>query len=729
MSRKLLAKAWADLSVGLPLGTLKGAVLAYDIITYPVYLALHRPWNRLQLSSRPKARLIDRQQPSGPWIRAIGSDLPNDHYAYDCHTLDQLFSRAVSVFKDRQCFGCRQILADQLVPQKGVAKPFRKLQLSDYRFYTYDEIDARVQAVARGLQSLGVRHNQRVILFAETRLEWMVTCQALFRLGATLATLYSTLGIDGIVHGLNETEVTHVITSDELLPNLALIADRVPHLNTVIYFEGLRPPPINTLFPETLRQRIRFEPFSSVESLGKSSTNTQPFESPKPESPAVLMYTSGSTGVPKAVIISHKNIVHAVRSFYSIYSILASDDVYCAFLPLAHVLELIAEVAFITIGMSVGYATTLTLTDKSTGLMNGVKGDSTLLRPTIVCAVPLVLERIRKEIADEINSKGRLVRAIFDFIIQYKLYWTQKGFQTPLIDHFVCRQIRQILGGNVRLVAIGSAPLAPETHDFIRACLNVIVLQGYGLTETAASATLMDPMDLSTGTVGPPLEGMYIKLVDWAEGNYRVTDEPNPRGELLIGGNSVTDGYYKKPELTAKTFFEKDGIRWMHTGDIGEIQSDGNILIIDRMEGLIKLQQGEYVSLGKIETELKSCSFVDNICIFASSRHSHVMALVVPNRKRIQRLAKKLQKPNDMSFVDLCRDTDIVESVLSSLQSTGERAGLTKYEIPMKLKLCAEEWIPDSGLVTAALKLKRKQIYHFYSIEIDRMYSKSATRS
>ena len=183
----------------------------------------------------------------------------------------------------------------------------------------------------------------------------------------------------------------------------------------------------------------------------------------------------------------------------------------------------------------------------------------------------------------------------------------------------VFRKIRVLLGGRLRLIATGSAPLAPETHEMMRSVLCVDLLQGYGLTETTASATLSDISDLSVGRVGPPLRGVKIRLVDWNEGNYRLTDKPHPRGEIVVGGANVTRGYFKNPELTRDSYLEEGGVMWFYTGDIGQIDSDGALRIVDRKKDLVKLQFGEYISLGKV-WERSVCQTRDSFVMFRSNR-------------------------------------------------------------------------------------------------------------
>jgi long-chain acyl-CoA synthetase len=181
--------------------------------------------------------------------------------------------------------------------------------------------------------------------------------------------------------------------------------------------------------------------------------------------------------------------------------------------------------------------------DTSAMVKKGCKGDATVLQPTIMASVPLILDRIYKAIREKVGQKGPRFQGIFDWAYNYRLEALRQGEEAPIMDFLIFRKMKAALGGKVMAVFTGGAPLAPECHNFIRVCLGAKVLQGYGLTETTACATIMEvDDDISVGLVGPPNQGMQIKLVNWEEGNYRVTDKPRPRGEIIIGGSSVADG-------------------------------------------------------------------------------------------------------------------------------------------------------------------------------------------
>ena len=208
---------------------------------------------------------------------------------------------------------------------------------------------------------------------------------------------------------------------------------------------------------------------------------------------------------------------------------------------------------------------------------------------------------------------------IFEICYNYKLWWNIRGFQTPLLERLIFRKLRQLLGGRVDMMIVGGAPLAPKTQEFVRTCLDARLVQGYTMTETTCSGTCQILGDLSVGNVGGPMAGMEVRLINWEEGNYRITDKPYPRGELVLGGDPVTRGYYKNIDKTTEDFFTENGKQFFKSGDIGELRDDGSFKLIDRKKDLVKLQLGEYVSLGKVEAQMKTNPLVDNICVYADS--------------------------------------------------------------------------------------------------------------
>ncbi|XP_028517196.1 long-chain-fatty-acid--CoA ligase 4 [Exaiptasia diaphana] len=295
--------------------------------------------------------------------------------------------------------------------------------------------------------------------------------------------------------------------------------------------------------------------------------------------------------------------------------------------------------------------------------------------------------------------------------------------ENTLFLQFIFGKIRNLLGGRVRQMLSGGAPLSADTQSFMNVCFCCPVVQGYGLTETCSGGTICNSWDMTAGRVGPPIPSTEIKLVSWEEGGYTIRDKPHPRGEVVIGGANVTLGYFKNPKKTAEDFeVDRNGQRWFHTGDIGVFHDDGCLQIIDRKKDLVKLQAGEYVSLGKVEAALAQSQYSENVCAYADSLKTYAVCLVVPRPKQLKQLAASMSIPTE-DWNALCSNAAITKAVLKDLQTVGKSAKLEKFEIPQKITLVAEQWTPESELVTAALKLKRNNITSFYHDTLQAMYN------
>lgn len=708
-----LAIIMSKLYIDIALCLIKLVVIAYDVFTLPLYAVLQRPWKYWKNKGLRFGIQLDPGNPGSPCVKAETSRVDR---LLDIRTMDELMRAAFNKFSDRPCLGTRPVLAE--IEEMKDGKVLKKLSLGDYEWITFNNVDCKVNLICRGLMAVGIRPRKYLAVLAETRQEWILTAMACFRLNVPLVTLYATLGEDGIIRALQDTEVSHLVTSYDLMPKIANIVPKTPSLTHVIYMES---PTSKELV--VVPDRVKVVPFSELEKLGKTTKTPSNGVAPTADDIAIIMYTSGATGIPKGVMVTHKNIISTVKglSVNCQEQGGSNNDAYIAYLPLAHIMELLTECLSIGLGAKVGFSSALTLTDKSTGLQPGCPGDATLLQPTVVVCPPLILDRIRKSITEIAASKGPFFARVFEYAVAYKCFWLRLGFNTPILNRLVFNKMRALLGGRFTMVGTGSAPLAVDTDAFIRACLDCCPVGGYGLTETAGSATLKDMDDQSFGRVGSPILGGYVKLVNWDEGDYRVTDKPHPRGEIVVGGDCVTQGYFRNETLTKEYFKKEDGMQWFYTGDIGELYPDGTFSIIDRKKDLLKLQHGEYVSLGKVETELKTCRLVDNICVHGNSYESYLVALVAPNPVQLNKLALQ-EKKNNLSFNELCKDKLITKLVCDAITEHGHRAHLHKTEIPAKVKLCAEDWQPDTGLVTAAYKIRRREIEKFYRNEINEMY-------
>ncbi|XP_040070326.1 long-chain-fatty-acid--CoA ligase 3 [Ixodes scapularis] len=694
-------------------------VTLYDILTLPVYIIVQRPWNYFIKKRQSFGLRLDDDDPGSPYVKA---DISRVDRIGDLRTMDELMRRAVLKYADRPCMGKRELLGEVEDKQNG-GKVIKKLSLGQYQWLSYNEVDTKIDLVSRGFMSLGLRPQECLVILAETRQEWLIAAQACFRVNIRVAALSATSAEQDIIECINKLEATHLLTSCDHMPKVAKIISKMPHLTHVIYMENQ-----GSELSVNLPERVFAFSFPEIEEKGKRADIELWGQTPTEDDIAVIMYTSGSTGVPKGVMITHRNLIATLRGFSASCPDFGqmADDAYIAYLSLSHILELVAECFSLSVGAKIGYSSALTLTDKSRGLQPGTVGGATLLKPAIVLLSPLILNRIRKNIMETVAGKGELFSRFFDYWLNYKTFWLGRGFNTPILNRVVFKEMRSLLGGQFRIIATSSAPLCMKNDVFVRACLDCCPVQVYGLIETANSGALRDVNDTNFGRIGSPSQGCYVKLVNWDEGRYYITDEPRPRGEIVVGGECVTLGYFKDEAATMRCFKEEGGIRWFYTGDIGEIYPDGTICVLDRKENIVRLQDGQYVSLGKIEMELKASPFIENMCVYGSSYHSYLVAFVVPNPTKLHTLAVQEGKGN-LNFNQACRNPAIVRAFTNAVASYGLKANLEKKEIPLKVKLCEEDWQPDTGLVTTDYKIRRRNIQIFYQNDLDEMYGESET--
>ncbi|XP_021724438.1 long chain acyl-CoA synthetase 8-like [Chenopodium quinoa] len=639
-------------------------------------------------------------------------------------TVAALFEQACKKNENHHFLGTRKLI-DKEVIQSSDGRKFEKVHLGDYQWETYGQVFERACNFASGLVKLGHDLDTRVAIFSETRAEWFIALQGCLRQNLTVVTMYASLGEDALIHSLNETQVSTLICDSKQFKKAASILSKLETVKNIIYFEEDNALSDTGIYDDM--DDLNVSSFHEVEKLGKN----HPLEPrlPKKEDIAVVMYTSGSTGLPKGVMMTHGNIVATAAAVMTVVPGLGRDDVYLAYLPLAHVLELEAETIMLASGAAIGYGTTLTLTDTSNKIKKGTKGDVSVLQPTLMAAVPAIIDRVRDGVLKKVEEKGGFVKTLFNIAYKRRLtaveggWFGARGLEKLLWDVIVFRKIQSVLGGRIRFMLCGGAPLSGESQRFINICMGAPIGQGYGLTETCAGAAFSEWDDTTVGRVGPPLPCCYIKLVSWEEGGYTTSDKPMPRGEIVIGGQSVTVGYFKNEDKTREVYkVDERGTRWFYTGDIGRFHPDGCLEIIDRKKDIVKLQHGEYISLGKAEAALMSSNYVENIMVHADPFHNHCVALVVPSHSELEKWAQE-SGIQYKSISELCDHPEAIKEVQASLSKVGKDAKLDKFEIPAKIKLLPDPWTPDSGLVTAALKLKREQLKTKFKDDLEKLYA------
>ncbi|CAN0893343.1 Long chain acyl-CoA synthetase 9, chloroplastic [Linum grandiflorum] len=420
---------------------------------------------------------IDVVGDPGYAIRNSGFPTPLETAWEGVSTLAELFEYACKRHGDKCLLGTRQLISRE-VEVSPDGRSFEKLHLGEYEWLTYAAVFSRVSNFGSGLAHLGHQRDERVAIFADTRAEWFIALQGCFRRNVTVVTIYSSLGEEALCHSLNETEVTTVICGSKELKKLVDINGQLDTVKRLICMDDDIP---SVATPLEQSGRWTINSLSSVEKLGQENPTAATL--PLSADVAVIMYTSGSTGLPKGVMMTHANVLAVVSAVRTIVPRLENKDVYLAYLPLAHILEIAAENIIAGVGSAIGYGSPLTLTDTSSKIKRGTKGDATALKPTVMAAVPAILDRVRDGVRKKVDGKGGLSKFLFDLAYNRRLsavngsWFGAWGLELLLWNLLVFKKVRAVLGGRVRFLLSGGAPLSGDTQRFINICLGLVCFQ------------------------------------------------------------------------------------------------------------------------------------------------------------------------------------------------------------------------------------------------------------
>ncbi|KAG2359860.1 hypothetical protein BDR07DRAFT_1336302 [Suillus spraguei] len=596
-------------------------------------------------------------------------------------------------------------------------KTWKYFQLSDYKYLSYLDVQERVSALARGLIHHQIMKEDVFNIYAQTSANWQLMSHACTTIGTPVATAYDTLGESGLTHSLNEPNCVGIFTNADLLATLKNVLPNTPSVRFIVYDGDAKSSVVDHI--RNIREDMVILSIDELREIGaEQSKESLKERRPSKDDVALIMYTSGTTGAPKGVVLTHGNVIASVGAVHKLLGHhFASDDTFLAYLPLAHILEYIVELILFFVGMKTGYGRVKTLTDAS---VRQCKGDIVTFRPSIMVGVPAVWEQIRKGITGKINSSGSLKKTIFTGAMAAKK--ADVPGLSQLADAVVFNNIKQATGGRLRLALSGGAALSKETQEFLSIAL-VTMLQGYGMTESCGMCAILPPELMQYRSVGLPVPSAEIKLLDVPEAGYKSTNDP-PQGEVCIKGPSVTKGYYKRDDLNNdESIFTKDG--WLRTGDIGQWNADGTLSLIDRIKNLIKLQSGEYIALEQLESTYKSCHLVANICVYANAEAKQPIAIIIPHEANLRHALEAKSIPVDASthLSDLCTNKVVQDLLLKECNTLGKKNNFKSMEILEAVVLTAEEWTPESGLVTAAQKVQRSKVAKKFEKEIKAAYA------
>jgi len=598
-------------------------------------------------------------------------------------------------------------------------------KLGPYRWLSWSEAGTRVAAIGSGLAGLGVAApGDRVGIFAPNCPDWVLCEYAAFRQSLVVVPVYPTCGSGTINTIVRHAGLGVVFCHATLLA--ALLEDLTSNDGGGCVSAAVAPAPIRVIvligngvplpqladLPEKSRSTLaalgaRVVPLAELIAAGTAAP--LPAVPPKPDDPYSIVYTSGCTGEPKGVILSHRNVLSAVETFVAWPSWKGSihEWTYFSYLPLAHVFEREVSCLIIRVGARIGF---------SSGLANLVE-DMGMIRPEFIVGVPRVWKKIADNVASSVAKLSFIKRAVFNLAVSRKMACVRSGV-APWIDWdgLVLHTVAEKLGGRLRFVINGAAAVDPALSLWFQSVFNVVFYQGYGLTETYAAIAVQHLQCCDDKTsVGPPMPGAVVRLVDVPEMGYLSTDTP-PRGEIWLKGPMVAHEYYHNEEATA-TAFKPDG--FFASGDIGKLNPDGTITIIDRKKNLFKLAQGEYIALEYIETVYARCKDVAQIWIWGDPLSNFLLAIVVPNID-VVRAEMKAAGVADLpeSAAELCADARARKHVLERMDVAASEAKLLGFQRVKAVLLEHEPWTIEANQLTPTFKVRRTELQKKYAAQL-----------
>ncbi|KAI7982531.1 Long chain acyl-CoA synthetase 1 [Camellia lanceoleosa] len=578
-------------------------------------------------------------------------------------------------------------------------REFNDGKFGPYLWKTYKEVYEEVLHIGSALRAFGAEPGSRIGIYGSNCPQWIVAMEACSAHSLICVPLYDTLGSGAVNFIIGHAEIDFVFVQDKKVKEiLNPECTHAKRLKLIVCFTSLA----EEVKKKAASIEIKSYSWNEFQHMGKEHPS-EPLP-PQPFNICTIMYTSGTSGDPKGVILTHENIALNIRGvdlfLGQFEDKMMADDVYISFLPLAHVLDRMIEEYFFHNGASVGYYH---------GDINELKDDLMELRPTFLAGVPRVFERIREGVIKALEELNPVRRRAFDILYQYKLAWMNLGFKHKnaswLADLLAFRKV-----GRIKSIVSGAAPLSSEVEEFLRVTSCAYVVQGY------ATVGFPDEMCM-IGTVGSPFVYSELRLEEVPEMGYNPLGDPSC-GEICVRGKTTFTGYYKNPELTAEAF--KDG--WFHTGDIGEMLPNGVVKIIDRKKNLIKLSQGEYVAVECLEKFYGITPIVEDIWVYGDSFRSMLVAVVVPHEENTIRWA--YQNGHRGSLSELCFLKQLQDNVLLQLKSTAERTKLRGFEYIKGIILEPQPFDAERDLVTATLKKKRDKLHKYYKVKIDELYQK-----
>ena len=558
-------------------------------------------------------------------------------------------------------------------------------------------------------------------IYSKNRIEWIMAYLGSHANSVTVVTIYDTLGEKAMEFIFKQTELESILIEACSLKNiLKLVKEKKTNkLKNLIVVDSEDEP---QLLEELKSLGINIYTFDEVVEKGKNDGKNIILEPAKPETICTICYTSGTTGNPKGAMVTHEALESTINCMDHTGFEYFENDIYLSFLPYAHIMETLIFALIMTHGRTFALYS---------GNPRNLTEDAQILRPTIMTSVPRIFQRIFEGIQKEISKQSKLTQTIFNKAIELKIKdFKESGILTnPFLDNLVFKKIRAILGGRMRFMLVGSAPMDPYLMNFLQCALSCKIVEGYGQTENCAGVLITSQYDRICQHLGGPGWNEELKLVDVDDLDYHSTDvDPEtgiscPRGELCVRGPLLFKGYLDDEENT-KLALDKDG--WLHTGDVAMVlTSHGNaIRIIDRVKNIFKLQQGEYVAPEKLENVYVDSEFIEQIFVYGDSYKNHLVSIIVPNKAKVVDFLKTIKiECNKDNCQEYFENEELKKEILKDMDSFAKKADFKGFEKVKNIYLSREPFTVENDLCTPTLKIRRHIVKKYFAEVLNKLYN------
>lgn len=605
----------------------------------------------------------------------------------DARTPIEVMQGSATKWPDWDCLGEREILPD------GTA--------GKYVYISYKDAYARFLQFGRGLRELGLKKGDKIGIYAHNSIWWQTIAFGCYSIGVIAVPVYDSLGPQASEYIVNHADIEVLFVSGFKLKNAIKLVPKIPNVKKLVL--------MSDKIPEDI-EKPSIPLVTCQEILDNGATTQFQNEFPEPDDLALIMYTSGSTGTPKGCVLTHANIIAGGTGLSCVgISCTAYVDTYLSFLPLAHIYAQAVELEVLAHGGRVGYAR---------GPVALLIDDIQALQPTIMTAVPRILNTVAEKMQAQINKLPAPVRMVMNWAMKEKVKCMKENRpQSLILDAILFSKFRAALGGKMRVLISGGAPIMPEIFEFFSAAVTPNILQGCGLTELSSSCFVQELPVQEPDTVGLCCPCIELKLRRIPEmPNYNPQDPEEPSGEVLARGPNLFQGYYKQPEVTAESMV--DG--WLATGDVVKITKTKQIKVIDRVKQLVKLENGEYISLTTLTECYTLAEGIGFIFVYADAKHAEPIAIVWPSPDM-----KKKWESEGIS--DITTSPKVHDEIITSLGEAHQKRNLRKFEKINHVLVHIDDPTVENGLLTPSLKAQYNKIKVKYFDELNALYDKIST--